>query len=69
MEKQEPKSALDKYVIKLLCQSAASGSELQCAQEYWSNQEGTVQATVLHEMDPKQQSKLPTNSLLVYETK
>ena len=37
IEKQEPKTALDKYLIKLLCQSAASELELQCAWEYWSN--------------------------------
>ena len=28
IEKQEPKTALNKYLIKLLCQSAASGLEL-----------------------------------------
>ena len=63
MKKQEPKTALDKYSIKLLCQSAASGLELQRAPKFWSNQEGTVQATVLHELDPKQRSKQPTNNL------
>ena len=59
MEKQGLKTALDKYLIKLLCQSVASGLELQGAREYWSNQEGTVQATVLHELNPK----LPKNNL------
>ena len=52
MEKQEPKTALDKYLIKLPCQSAASGLELQFAWEYWPNQEGTVRAAVLYELDP-----------------
>ena len=42
-------SAFDKYSIKLLCQSVASGLEVQCAWEDWSNQEGStsiVQVTV-----------------------
>ena len=63
MEKQEPKTALDKYLLKLLCQSVVSRLELQCAREYWSDQEGTVRGTVIHELGPKQRSKLPTNNL------
>ena len=63
MEKQELKTALDKYLTKLLCQSAASGLEPQCPRKYCSNQEGTVRATVLHELYNKQRSKLPSNNL------
>ena len=63
MEKQEPKTNFDKYLIKLLCQSEASRSQLQCVPKYWSNQEGTVRATVVYALDTKQQLKLPANIL------
>ena len=63
MKKQEPKTAPDKYIFKLLCQSAASGIELHCTWKYRSNWEGTVRATFLHELYPRQHSKLPTNNL------
>ena len=33
MEKQEPKTALDKYFTIILRQSEASGLELHCARE------------------------------------
>ena len=63
MEKQEPKTNFDKYLIKLLCQSETSRSQLQCVPKYWSNQEGTVRATVVYALDTKQQLKLPANIL------
>ena len=65
MEKKKPKTALNKYLINFLRQSAASALELQCAWKYWSNQKGTVRATVVYELDSKQRSKLPTNNSCV----
>ena len=65
MEKKKPKTALNKYLINFLRQSAASALELQCARKYWSNQKGTVRATVVYELDSKQRSKLPTNNSCV----
>ena len=65
IEKKKPKTALNKYLINFLRQSAASALELQCARKYWSNQKGTVRATAFYELDSKQRSKLPTNNLCV----
>lgn len=63
MEKQKPTTDLDHHLLKKMCEEAATGFELQCAREYWSQNEKTERATALHKLLPTDRTNLPTNNL------
>ena len=65
MQNQKLDSELEKYLIRAMCVKAADGLELQCAREYWADNDNDddQRVTAIHKLTPEEQSNLPTESL------
>jgi len=46
-----------------VCLKAADGLELQCAREYWADNDDDQRITAVHKLTPEEQSNLPTENL------
>ena len=65
MDKQKLVSELDHYLMKMMCQAAAEGLELQCSREYWSETDEGRRASALNKLAPAELEDLPTENLNV----
>jgi len=63
MQNQKLDSELEKYLIRAMCLKAADGLELQCAREYWADND--QRTTAVHKLTPEEKSNLPTENLEV----
>ena len=45
MPKQVPSSPLGHYLLKMMCEKAAAGVQMQCASEYWADENPAPRAT------------------------
>ena len=48
MEKKQAQSDFDHYLLKLMCENASKGVEMQCGREYWKEQVEDPRATQIH---------------------
>jgi len=60
MQNQKLDSELQKYLIRAVC---PKGLELQCAREYWADNDDDQRVTAVHKLTPQEQSNLPTENL------
>lgn len=63
IDKIVPVSPLDHAVIKRMCQEAAKGVHMQCAREYWDDQEQQPRATQLFKLTESERKNIPTENL------
>jgi hypothetical protein len=63
MANQQPRSKLDYHLRVVMCQEAADGFEMQCAREYWSEDNEKRRATAIHQLSASARDNLPTNNL------
>jgi hypothetical protein len=64
MEKQKLVSELDHYLMKMICQAAADGLELQCSREYWSESDESQRASAINKLTSEERENLPTEKYL-----
>ena len=62
MSQQTPTSPLDYHLLNSMCIAAAEGIRVQCAREYWAEDENP-QATQLHKLSYQERKNLPTENL------
>ena len=60
----QPVIPLDHVLLDKMCKQAAVGVHLQCAREYWEEEEECeVRATQLHKLTPEVRECVPTGNL------
>jgi len=62
MSLQEPTSPFDHHLLKMMCEHAAKGVEMQCAKEYWEDSDAP-RATQLHKLKDDERKNIPTENL------
>ena len=62
MSKQEPKTVFDNHLLKLMCEHAAEGIEMQCAREYWA-EDAVPRATQIHMLSYEERENIPTENM------
>ena len=58
-----PTTDLDHYIMSEMCLQAATGIELQCNREYWSDTNSEKRATAIHKLTAEERKNIPNNDL------
>lgn len=63
MDRQQPTSELDKYLLQQMCYNSADGIVMQCGREYWGD-ERAPRATELYKLADDQLKHIPSENMI-----
>ena len=63
MSKQVPSSPLDHYLLKMMCEKAATVVQMQCASEYRTDENPAPRATQVHKLRKEERQNIPTENM------